>query len=302
MRWLVQAQAVVVIALLGLVSSACTSGLDERRSISLGSTTRGRIFGGKRLAYSGPGYRQPARWRARERRYGTGELVNLIRNVAARLHRVDRGSVLAVADMSRRGGGYVSSHRSHASGRDADLVFFQTDLQGRPVLAEQMVSFNKTGASRAGLELRFDDRRNWNLIRALLVAPEAQVQYVFVDENIKTRLLAHAVARGEDPQLVARASDVLRFAGRRAPHDDHFHVRIYCSSRDRVLGCKDFGAEWDWRKKKLQPLVAKKWKPGPPLPTAPTLAPPLVAERVTPEPPSVEPDESRSGPRPSALP
>jgi penicillin-insensitive murein endopeptidase len=33
------------------------------------------------------------------------------------------------------------------------------------------------------------------------------------------------------------------------PHDNHFHVRVYCSRADRFHGCEDRGPVWRHEKK-----------------------------------------------------
>ena len=40
---------------------------------------------------------------------------------------------MGVADLSLRGGGDSSLHRSHENGRDADLIWYASDDRGKPV-------------------------------------------------------------------------------------------------------------------------------------------------------------------------
>jgi hypothetical protein len=82
----------------------------------------------------------------------------------------------------------------------------------------------------------------------LLEEPTVEVQFIFVYEPLAAMLLEHARAIGEPPGLVAWASEVLHQPSSAAPHDDHFHVRIFCPIDDRVLGCADSGA-LRWKKK-----------------------------------------------------
>jgi penicillin-insensitive murein endopeptidase len=60
-------------------------------------------------------------------------------------------------------------------------------------------------------------------------------------EPLAELLLDHARKIGEPADLLARARLALRQPGDSAPHNDHFHVRIYCSEADRAYGCIDRG-------------------------------------------------------------
>jgi hypothetical protein len=54
--------------------------------------------------------------------------------------------------------------------------------------------------------------------------------------------------------------------GDSAPHDDHLHLRIYCSQNDRPLGCVDRGPVRWWKKR------YKYMAPAHPVDVAPLLA------------------------------
>jgi penicillin-insensitive murein endopeptidase len=118
----------------------------------------------------------------------------------------------------------------------------------------------------------FDVATNWLLVRALLEDPVVDVQYLFIASPLRQMLLDHAVALGEPPELVERASAVLVQPGDALPHDDHLHLRIYCPPGDRALGCFDRGPQrWlkkDWkyaasRPRSAPPLPAISLAPGP---------------------------------------
>lgn len=70
------------------------------------------------------------------------------------------------------------------------------------------------------------------------------MQWIFVYEPLAHMLVEHARAIGTDPAIVERAEHVLHQPGDSAPHDDHFHVRIYCSRDDLLEGCANWGPEW----------------------------------------------------------
>jgi hypothetical protein len=104
-------------------------------------------------------------------------------------------------------------------------------------------------------DIRFDTRRNWRIVRALLQDPEVEVQWIFVQRDLAARLIQQGIAEGDDPALIARAQVIVRQPSDSEPHDDHMHVRIYCDPDDRQAGCIDHGpARW-WKKgwKYMQP-------------------------------------------------
>jgi penicillin-insensitive murein endopeptidase len=105
----------------------------------------------------------------------------------------------------------------------------------------------------------FDVARNWALVRALLEEPRIEVQYLFINERLKQTLLDYARAHGEEPSLLDRADALLHQPGDSLPHDDHLHVRIFCSNDDRYFGCSDRGPIRWWKKryKYMPPVVPR---------------------------------------------
>ncbi len=95
---------------------------------------------------------------------------------------------------------------------------------------------------------RFDARRNWAFVRALLSDPDAEVQWIFMQRSLAASLLREATAAGDDPALLARAAFIIHEPSDSEPHDDHMHVRFYCDPGDRRLGCADRGPVRWWKK------------------------------------------------------
>jgi len=167
--------------------------------------------------------------------FGLPSLIGLIDRSARRVARLHPGSVLLVGDLSGRQGGRLGGHRSHQSGRDADLGFYYTDGRGRSVAVSKFVRVGEQGRVE-GSALRFDEGRNWALVESWIIDPGARVQHVFVAEPLRQRLLAHARSIGAHPPVLYRAALVLKQPTRGLVHDDHFHVRIACP-RDQRDGC-----------------------------------------------------------------
>jgi len=215
--------------------------ISDGTSASIGTPGNGKIVDGVRLPDHGDGYFTRDRWKDRNNRYGTQELVGLLQAVARRVN-ASAGPRLVVADLSGRGGGPVLTwHRSHQSGRDVDLVYFVLDKDGKPFEADTMREFHPDGTARDGTGVRVDFPRTWRLVRELLTAHEATVQYIFMFGPFAEKLAEHATKIGEPEALIARARKAMRQPGDSAKHDDHMHVRIYCPKADRAYGCQDLG-------------------------------------------------------------
>lgn len=165
--------------------------------------------------------------------FGTSELVGMLEHAASAVAEKHPGSVLSLGDLSRRGGGRLGSHRSHRSGRDADVGFYFLGENGAPYPARFFVRFDENGRGVTGwshANVLFDAPRNWSLLESMIRYEGARLQYVFVTPALQEILLAEAAHQGADPQLIARAADLMSHPAR--GHDNHFHVRIHCPPTD----------------------------------------------------------------------
>jgi penicillin-insensitive murein endopeptidase len=215
-------------------SSAKSHGQDRSSIVSrsLGSPTRGALEGGVAL----PTGRFVALRNGVTARWGLPVLVGLLERSARRVAKLHPESVLLVGDLSTRKGGRLGGHRSHQSGRDADVGFYYTDARERPVLARRFWRVDDAGRVVGERTVKFDDARNWALVESWLIDPEARIQHVFVADPLRRRLLSHARSVGVYPPVLHRASLALKQPSRGLAHDDHFHIRIACP-RDQREGC-----------------------------------------------------------------
>jgi penicillin-insensitive murein DD-endopeptidase len=252
-RWCTRAGVVALAALAIGMAGGCASWgvVDDGTSVAWGASNGGSLLNAAVLPREGEGYVVPATWSSRGLQYGTDEMVELLVYLGRTMAAAPPGPRLAIGDVAQEGGGRSAHHRSHQNGRDVDLLFFVTDAAGRPVENGEMRRFSPDGRSGP---YRFDVARNWALVRAILDNPVTDVQFLFLYDPLRQRLLDHARAIGEPDELVARAGIVLQQPGDSAPHDDHLHLRIYCSSADRAAGCSDRG-DLRWAKKDA------KWRP-----------------------------------------
>ena len=174
---------------------------------SIGSPNEGHLVGGVQLEPRSylrilPGH---------ENRWGLPELVHMLDRSAKRVDGRFPGSVLGVGDLSRRGGGDVSGHHSHESGRDADVGFYFVDVAGRPQQEGRLATVDEEG----------------RVVESWLTDREARINRIFVADHLRTRLLSYARRARVPTSLRARAAAVM-LQPRGATHDDHFHVRIGC--------------------------------------------------------------------------
>jgi penicillin-insensitive murein endopeptidase len=234
MRWLALVVVLAGCAELGVVS--------DGTSISVGKPSRGHLIDGVRLPDRGEGFVTRVVWQSRNNRFGTDELVGLVTAVARRMQPQAPDVSLVVADLSGRGGGERGAfHRSHQSGRDVDLLYYMRDASSQPMTPDAMHVFNAAGRATDGTGITIDVPRTWLLVKELVTAPEATVQWVFMYEPIASRLIDHARKIGEPDAVIVRVRRALRQPGDSARHDDHLHVRVYCQAADRAYGCVDIG-------------------------------------------------------------
>ncbi len=219
-------------------------------SASLGEPARGVLAHGEALADRGVGY-----VRARpgeDTRFGTELLVGGLTRAARRVAAEYPGEPIVIGDLSSPFGGRHERHRSHRSGRDADVIFYAVDARGESVRGGGWVAYDAFGVGHTAPDaasgpLLFDVARNWAFVRALLEDPLIEVQWIFCSRGVKSALLLHALQTEVSDAVLEKAAWVLHQPGRGVPHDDHFHVRIYCGHDERVLGCVDGPPAWPWR-------------------------------------------------------
>jgi penicillin-insensitive murein endopeptidase len=196
----------------------------SQMSLSVGSPIEGFQLRAKRLRPSDTLILK----NGRHTTYGHPSLVLMLQRSAKQMAREAAGAVLLVGDLSSEQGGPLPGHRSHQSGRDADVGFFVMDAKGRPQRADRFVPFGGDGLARDGSGLVFDDYRNWLLIQMWLKDARAGIKYVFVAKPLRERLLAFASSRPAFKKYAEPAARLLIQPSNSAAHDDHFHVRITC--------------------------------------------------------------------------
>ncbi|MDP3279267.1 MAG: penicillin-insensitive murein endopeptidase [Deltaproteobacteria bacterium] len=191
--------------------------------------------------------------------FTTARMRDAVLRSAATVRRLAPGGLaLRAGDFSAPTGGRISRHRSHRNGRDVDLLFYTLDAQsGASILAPGFVRYDASGLSRdAAHATRFDVTRNWLLVESLVQDSDAGVVWIFCSNALRALMLGWAQTHHRDPRWIERAERVLHQPGDSAPHDDHFHVRIACSSGERLSGCVDGGPLGWWMSGLAKPDAA----------------------------------------------
>lgn len=201
---------------------------------SIGSPTEGRLLGGMHLE-TAPYLRIVPAYESGDVRWGLEPLVAMIDRAARTVRRHFPEAVASVGHLSRAGGGDLDRHRSHESGRDADVSFYVRSASGKQLLPSHFVPFRGDGSAVGWPGAYFDDAKNWALVAALVSDPEAHVTHLFIAAPLRARLLAYAERMGVPALQRVRAAEAMQQPRGALPHDDHFHVRIACPAH--MNGC-----------------------------------------------------------------
>jgi len=86
---------------------------------------------------------------------------------------------------------------------------------------------------------QYDLKKNWAIARLLIEQQVIPVQWIFVSNGLKKLLIEYAERKKEPSEILEIASDILHQPSNSAAHDNHFHVRVYCSKSDQRNGCID---------------------------------------------------------------
>jgi murein endopeptidase len=198
-------------------SAKATRKLSDR---SIGAPWSGRLQAPVRLE-RGDGYYIRRPWRT----YGTRSTVAFLREaIRDTLEVHPKVHVLAIGDLSAEGGGRITEHNSHQSGRDVDIgLFYKSKPAGYPS------AFKKATAAT------LDAASMWTLLSNLArtAGDDGGVQMMFLDQRLQNAIYDWAVKRGISDR---RIWSVFRLLQHIPHHDNHLHVRFKC--RDRDTACR----------------------------------------------------------------
>jgi penicillin-insensitive murein endopeptidase len=178
---------------------------------SVGPASAGALVNGVQMP-------QGEHWQVRDpaRAWGTQETVDALVHSIERVNQLyPAAPPLHIGHLSARNGGHLWPHKSHQSGRDADIGYYYKGGV-RPFIR--------------ATEDNLDMPRTWALVKAAL--KETTVEMILVDRSVQRLLSDYAAANGED---LAFLDEVFQIRGRnaRAPirhikgHDNHIHFRFH---------------------------------------------------------------------------
>lgn len=231
-------------------------------SASIGGPSSGQVRGAVALPDRGPGfYHNPAR--PYEARFGTVELVQSIVRAAANVDKALPGSVLVVNDLGLQEGGPIRQHGSHQAGRDADILFFSLDEQGKPLPSVGVpidpqgkgTDFKDLADPSDDQQVSIDVPRTWRFAQELIAVTGDSLQRIFIVEHVRSMLLAEAARVRAPKEIVQRFADMT--CQPEYPHDDHMHIRLFCTPEDMALGCRDSPPLYPYRVAALKALGLK---------------------------------------------
>jgi len=166
--------------------------------------------------------------------------------------------IVVVNDIGLPHGGPIAQHGSHQNGRDVDILFFVLDKQGKPRPAVGVpidpkgrgVDFKDLAIASDDVPVRFDAKRTWKFIASLIQTTGEELQRIFIVEHVRTMLLAEA-ERVHAPKKIKERFEMVTCQPE-TPHDDHMHVRLFCSPEDIAAGCIDGSPMYPFRRALLK--------------------------------------------------
>ena len=193
----------------------------DGRSVSYGSANRGRLYNGVALETAAG-----LKVRSVSHSYGTRRVTALLKAAAMDVQaRWPDAPSLVVGDLSYRRGGRIKRHKSHQSGRDADISFYYRGNVQLPDFQDMDV-------------VSFDAAKNWHIFKTLIDTGE--VEFIFINYPLQRLLYQYARSIGYEetdleeilqyPRPPSTGVGTIRHA---RGHDDHWHIRFKCGPLDK---------------------------------------------------------------------
>ncbi|MCX4025914.1 penicillin-insensitive murein endopeptidase [Endozoicomonas sp. SM1973] len=233
---------------------------------AIGTYQAGCLAGGKSLPPNGKGYQVMRLTRGRF--YGHPDLVDFITGLAGGMAEYNVGTLL-VGDLSMaRGGPFVSGHRSHQNGLDADLWYnLEKDRPLSLHEREALGAYSLVTANGRTVKPRLWSNNHQQMLK--LAASNPKVDRIFVNAAIKKQL-CKTKSSADDGWI----RKIRPWWG----HADHFHVRMKCPADSpqcksqapipKGSGC-DKSLDWWFAKHKPAPKKKPSKKPVKPKPKLP---------------------------------
>jgi penicillin-insensitive murein endopeptidase len=187
-------------------------------SVSLGPANAGVLINGVQM---------PAgdHWQLTDpgRAWGTQETVDALVHIIDRVNQRFPGAPpLSIGHISARNGGHLNPHKSHQSGRDADVGYYYK-AGARPFVH--------------ATEQNLDLPRTWALVKSAVT--DTTIDMIFMDRAVQRVLADFAARNGEDPAFLDQVFQV-RGKNAAAPirhihgHDNHIHFRWHSPAAEAM--------------------------------------------------------------------
>lgn len=216
----------------------------EDGSRSVGTVTEGYLIDATQIPTDNPRLKFLEVQAQRRLFFTSTEMRTLVEKASDYVEEVLPGTPIYLGNFGALGGGDIPYSVSHNSGRDADIAFHTLAPSGNVWVPKSFIEFAENGTwtdpTTQGV-YRFDVPRNWAVIEGLLAHHKGQLQAIFVSNGLRRLLLDHAARMGVRASVRQEASMLLAQPSGSLPHNDHFHIRLFCSARDVSAGCQDTG-------------------------------------------------------------
>jgi murein endopeptidase len=193
------------------LSSKLKTAPESLASMSIGRPNHGALFNAIQMPES-------PHWHVVEPDHGWGtdeSIASIVRAVSSVHEQFQQTPALYIGHLSSQRGGYLRPHRSHQSGRDADIGFYYSSGPGWYARATSK---------------NLDVARTWTLVKAF--ATDANVEYIFVDRSVQKLLRDYALGAGESAEFLDSLFENPQRRDRVIRHEwghlTHLHVRFRC--------------------------------------------------------------------------
>lgn len=167
--------------------------------------------------------------------YSTFGLARTIAKIAEGLKEILPDRILYVTALSRWGGGFLSPHKSHQNGTDADVRYLRNDERMGSLVVD----------SKGRLSSNFLAAPQWKLFKKAFETKN--IEMIFVGPAIKRAMCEEARRSGDykTGDQNSAGAEMLKRLVIEPNHNDHFHIRVRCTDRRcsritykyRAVGC-----------------------------------------------------------------
>jgi len=158
----------------------------------------------------------------RKNYYSTDDMKNVVIAMGQFNQKYMNGYAVSIGDLSSQKGGQLGRHASHQMGLDADIAYYFDDRSIQKGLVDAV------GAKKPIRSFMAEEQ--WALFKAMVA--QGNVDRIFIHAVLKKELCNIATRTGElkSGEHDSLAFNVMRVLRPEPNHDDHFHLRLKCST------------------------------------------------------------------------